>query len=224
MPELIRANAALGRPPAPPLAHHRSPRRRTDSNGSPSHDQGFSASRSADRPSTAPVDALALLAGLEGGESLLARVRAALSPYPYGASLPSTTALAALLGEQNEPVRKALSELEWAGELAVQRGGRRTAGYRYRLRPDELHSQDVRLDRAVREGIRSGRYAVGTPLPTGLLGREHGVPSMSIRRALRLLVSDGYISHRDGPAGPGYYVLARPRTASPAPAAQRAVR
>lgn len=224
MPELNRANAVLGGPPVPHPVHHRSPGRRTDRNSARSHAHGSTASRSANRPYTAPVDALALLAGPEGGGPLLARVRAALSPYPYGASLPSTSALAAALGEQREPVRRALSELESAGELAVQGGGRQTAGYRYRLRPEELHPHDVDLDRAVRDGIRTGRYAVGTPLPTGLLRRKHGRPGTSLPRAFRLLVADGHIRLRDGHAGPGYYVAERPRTASRAPAAQGAGR
>lgn len=220
MPELSRAYAALGRPPVPPSPHHRLPGRRTDPNGAPSHHHGFPANRSSDRPSTAPVDALALLASPEGGGPLLAQVRSALSHYPYGAALPSLSALAAELGEQDEHVRKALCSLESAGEL-VQQLGRRTSRYqyRYRLRPEELHPHDVDLDRAVREGIRSGRYAIGTPLPTGLLGHQHRVPSTLIPRAVRLLVSDGYISHRDGHAGPGYYIAARPRIASPTPAA-----
>ncbi|WP_236726429.1 GntR family transcriptional regulator [Streptomyces sp. NBRC 110465] len=218
------ANAALGRPPAPPPAHHLPPGRRTNGlNGAPSHHHGYPASTSADRPCIAPVGALALRASPEGGGPLLARVRAALSRYPYGAFLPSVSALAAELGEQDEHVRKALGRLESAGEL-VQRNGRRPAGYRYRLRPDEPHPQDVELDRAVREGIRSGRYAVGTPLPTGLLGQEHRVPATLIPRALRHLVSGGYVSHRDGHAGPGYYVAARPRTASHAAATRGARR
>ncbi len=223
MPELIRADAALGRPPAPPPAHHQPPGRRTNGlNGTPSHHHGYPASTSADRPSTTPVDALALLASPEGGEPLLARVRAALSRYPYGAFLPSLSALAAELGEQVEHVRRALGKLEAEGEL-VQQVGRRTSA-RYRLRPEEPHPQDVDLDRAVREGIRSGRYPVGTPLPTGLLGQQHRFPGTLIPRALRHLVSDGYVSHRDGPAGPGYYVVVRPCTASPASAAQGAGR
>ncbi|MFE8910892.1 hypothetical protein [Streptomyces globisporus] len=108
-------------------------------------------------------------------------------------------------------MRKALSELESAGELAVQRRGRQTAAYRYRLRPEELHPHDVELDRTVREGIRSGRYAVGRGVPTGLLGQEHRVPGALIPRAFRHLVSDGYVA-------------AQPRNTSPSTATRGARR
>lgn len=230
MPELIRTHAVPGRPLAPPPSHHRSPGPRTrpgrdtGASGTPSHHRGSPALSSPGHPSTAPVDVPGLLTRLKIGGPLVDRVRAVLSHYPYGAPLPSLSALAAELGEQDEHVRKALCTLESAGELVQQRGRRTTTGYRYRLGPEELHPQDVDLDHAVREGIRSGRYAVDTPLPTGLLGQQHRLPGTLIPRALRHLVSGGYVSHREGHAGPGYYVAARPRTASHAAATQRARR
>ncbi|MGW0670732.1 hypothetical protein [Streptomyces sp. NPDC002746] len=128
-------------------------------------------------------------------------MRAAVSAYPHGVALPSAADLAHELGERYELVHLALSDLESAGELAL-----RGRNLRYRLRPEELHLKVVGFDRAVREGIAALRYVPGTPLPTGLLSRRHGVCALHVARACRRLVADRLVTHRDGPARPGNYV------------------
>ncbi|MFF4859973.1 hypothetical protein ACFY2N_34415 [Streptomyces rubiginosohelvolus] len=164
--------------------------------------------RSGSVPETAPVDALRLLPDLAAG-GLPARVRAAVSAYPYGAPLPPAKGLARELDGGLTPVAKELAALEVSGEIATSRG--RRSGYR--LRPDELHPQDVAFDRAVREGISSGLYAPGMPLPTGLLGSRHHVSTVCVPRALRLLLAERKVLRRDGTAGPGYYVTTPPGAA-----------
>lgn len=142
----------------------------------------------------------------------MARVRAAVSAYAYGETLPPTRKLAREVGAPYEHVRAALDALEAAGEVAV-----RQRVYRYRLDPGQLHPQDTEFDRAVRKALASRQYTPGTALPVGLLSRRHDVPPLRIARACRHLIADGLVAHRDGPAGPGYYV-----TTSPSPAAQAA--
>ncbi|WP_217231262.1 hypothetical protein [Streptomyces anulatus] len=134
-------------------------------------------------------------------DQLQSRLRATISSYPYGAALPATPDLAEQLGAPPEHVRVALMALESAGEIA--QCGR---AYRYRLRPEETHPQDTAFDRAVRAGIATGRYARGTPLPTGLLGGRHGVAPVHVARACRLLIADRLVTRHNGDAGPGYYV------------------
>ncbi|MEU0100415.1 hypothetical protein [Streptomyces sp. NPDC006267] len=148
-------------------------------------------------------------------DQLRSRVRATISNCPYGAALPATPDLAEELGEPPEHVRMALMALETAGEIA--QCGR---AYRYRLRPEETHPQDADFDRAVRAGIATGRYAPATPLPTGLLRGRHGVASLHVARACRLLIADRLVTFRRGHAGPGYYVVKSPNIAAQ-PAATR---
>ncbi|WP_326681590.1 hypothetical protein [Streptomyces sp. NBC_01237] len=151
-------------------------------------------------------------------DQLQTRLRATISNYPYGAALPATPDLAEQLGELPEHVRVALMALETAGEIA-RCGGRRA--YRYRLRPEETHPQDADFDRAVRAGIATGRYAPGSPLPTGLLRGRHGVASLHVARACRLLIADRLVTFRRGHAGPGYYVVKSPNIASQAAATRK---
>ncbi|MGW5927199.1 hypothetical protein ACWF2L_13235 [Streptomyces anulatus] len=146
-------------------------------------------------------------------DQLLSRVRATISNYPYGDALPATPVLAEELGELPEHVRVALMALETAGEIA--RCGR---AYRYRLRPEETHPQDADFDRAVRAGIATGHYAPGTPLPTGLLRGRHGVASIHVARACRLLIANRLVTFRRGHSGPGYYVVKSPIIAAQAAA------
>ncbi|MFB7030850.1 MULTISPECIES: hypothetical protein [unclassified Streptomyces] len=138
-------------------------------------------------------------------DQLLVQLRRILARYPYGVNLPLAHDLADWLGVKLEHVRAAMLDLETAGEIAFR--GRRN---RYRLRPDELHPMDRAFDKEIRDGINSGRFRPGTPLPTGLLSDRHHLSSDIVPRACRLLLADHLVVHRDGPAGPGYYVLPSP--------------
>ncbi|MFI1226219.1 MULTISPECIES: hypothetical protein [unclassified Streptomyces] len=126
-----------------------------------------------------------------------------VSQYAYGELLPTSSELARKLQESEDRVRVALRALEAAGETSLHGRARR-----FRLRPGQLHPMDADFDRAVREGLAKRMYVPGAALPTGLLGRRHGVASRHLARACRQLIADGLIAHRNGPAGPGYYVLA----------------
>lgn len=64
--------------------------------------------------------------------------------------------------------------------------------------------------RTILDRLKSGSYAVGTRIPTeGELSAQFGVSRVTIRRALDMLVQDGYVESRQGS---GYRVL----TLSPA--------
>ncbi|MET8605651.1 hypothetical protein ABZV92_19125 [Streptomyces rubiginosohelvolus] len=199
MSEHSQAEIVLGRLLPPPRGQHRPPRQQAQpemGTGAPPRPARCSTGRTP----TAPVDATDLVAGLKQG-GLQARVRAAVSVFAYGEPLPATRDLACRLGAPYEHVREALRAMESAGELALH--GR---VHRYRLRPGELHPKDVDFDRAVRKAIASRQYPPGTALPVGLLGRSHGVSPLLIARACRRLIADRLVAHRDGPAGPAYYV------------------
>ncbi|MEM1401501.1 MAG: GntR family transcriptional regulator, partial [Pseudomonadota bacterium] len=72
-------------------------------------------------------------------------------------------------------------------------------------RPKYEHAYRVILER-----LKSSRYSIGGRLPTeGELARQFDVSRVTIRRALDMLVQDGYIESRQGS---GYTVL----TLSPA--------
>ncbi|WTK42396.1 GntR family transcriptional regulator (plasmid) [Streptomyces anulatus] len=169
-------------------------------NQSAPHPDADPARRSTGRPPATPDDAPKPVAGLKAG-GLQARVRAAVSKYAYGETLPPTRELARELGAPCEHVRAALGALEEAGEVAL-----RGRVHRYRLSPGELHPEDIGFDRAVRKAIASRQYAPGTALPVGLLSRRHGVPPLRIARACRRLIADRLVTRRTGHAGPGYYV------------------
>ncbi|MYT82384.1 regulatory protein, gntR family [Streptomyces sp. MnatMP-M77] len=209
MPELIQAEILLDRLPSPPREHERPhPQQAPAANdsgvpGAAPRPEVSPASEAGDPSSRLPVAA---------GE-LVARVRAAVSAYAYGETLPPTRKLGREVGAPYEHVRAALDALEAAGEVAV-----RQRVYRYRLDPGQLHPQDVEFDRAVRGALTKRVYAPGAALPVGLLGRRHGVASQHLARACRHLIADGLVAHRDGPAGPGYYVT----TTSPSPIARAA--
>lgn len=64
--------------------------------------------------------------------------------------------------------------------------------------------------RTILDWLKAGRYPVGTRMPTeGELSAQFGVSRVTIRRALDMLVQDGYVESRQGS---GYRVL----TLSPA--------
>ncbi|MCU0314656.1 MAG: GntR family transcriptional regulator [Solirubrobacteraceae bacterium] len=64
--------------------------------------------------------------------------------------------------------------------------------------------------RTILERLKTGRYPVGARMPTeGELSSQFGVSRVTIRRALDMLVQDGYVESRQGS---GYRVL----TLSPA--------
>ncbi len=218
MPEPIQAEVVLDRLLPPPREHDRPHPQQTPAardsgvqNAAPSAE--ISPASGAGAPSSPlPVDRLLPLAAGE----LVARVRTAVSAYAYGETLPTTRNLGRELGAPYEHVRAALDALEAAGEVAV-----RQRVYRYRLRPGQLHPQDIEFDRAVRGALTKRVYAPGAALPVGLLGRRHGVASQHLARACRHLIADGLVAHRDGPAGPGYYVTTSPSLAAQAAAARK---
>ncbi|WP_145503790.1 hypothetical protein [Streptomyces sp. CFMR 7] len=133
-----QVEVVLGRLLPPLGAHHRSPAQQiqpepdTRTNGTPVLSSGDAARSTDRRPPTAPVDVAGLIAAAQAG-GLQARVRAAVSAYPYGAPLPATRALATELGASYGQVSAALAAQQAAGEIA--RRGR--GGPCYRLRPEQ---------------------------------------------------------------------------------------
>ncbi len=206
MPEPSQAEVVLDRLLPPPRSPHRPshqqirPAGNTHVNRPAPLPDADPARRSTGRPPATPDNARDPAAGLKAG-GVRARVRAAVSAYAYGETLPPTRELARELGAPYEHVRAALGALEAAGEVAI-----RGRVHRYRLSPQQLHPQDTGFDHAVRRAIASRQYAPGTALPVGLLSRRHGVPPLRIARACRLLIADRLVTRRTGHAGPGYYV------------------
>lgn len=128
-------------------------------------------------------------------------VRNYLAMVPFGARLPPVTKLMDALGISKLAVAAALRHLDLQGEIVcTPRGPRR------RLRPGEQHPLDAALDQTVREGIRAGTHRPGEALPIGLVAQRHGMSITAIPRALRVVIRDGLVTHRAGPAGRCYYV------------------
>lgn len=99
--------------------------------------------------------------------------------------------------------RAVLRELDADGEIAVPRRGASR-----RLRPNEAHPKDEKFVREIRDGIRSGRYRAGTPLPVGLLAHRHGLGARRMARVCRPLLADGLLVNRSEPGGLRLYVAA----------------
>ncbi|MFF0478413.1 hypothetical protein [Streptomyces sp. NPDC004284] len=97
------------------------------------------------------------------------------------------------LGHEQRHIAAAMSHLDQMGEVVCTG---RTCVPR-RLGPNEQHPDDVALDQTVRAGGRSGDYRPGTPLPTVILANRHGLDLKKVPRALRLLVKDDFVAHRD---------------------------
>ncbi|MEU8889847.1 GntR family transcriptional regulator [Streptomyces sp. NPDC048442] len=116
-----------------------------------------------------------------------------------GTRLPSDRALAAELGVSEWAVFRGRRHLETRGLLV-----RRTV-----LAPGALHPDDIALDACVRDRIRSGYYAPGTALPTGILGADFTLKPGEVRRACRRLIATGALRVEDGPYGRGFYVAAQ---------------
>ncbi|MEU7028873.1 GntR family transcriptional regulator [Streptomyces sp. NPDC046275] len=137
---------------------------------------------------------------------LLHLLREHLAQYAVGAPLPWSGQLADWLGQETHHISAALVQLDQMGEVVY--GGRHRVARR--LGPNEQHPDDVALDQAVRAAIASGAYRPGDPLPTAILASRHGLDLTKVPRAFRRLIKDKLVAHRDGPAGPGYYVLPQP--------------
>ncbi|MFE4305670.1 hypothetical protein [Streptomyces sp. NPDC056891] len=137
---------------------------------------------------------------------LLHGLRALLQQYPIGETLPSVRELATQLGQAQRYVGSAMVHLDRLGEVVYSPSGGRNAGRR-RLSPQEQHPNDITFDRAVRDGIESGRHEAGTVLPTAILAVQHGLTLELVPRALRLVIKDRLVAFWEGPHGPGYYVL-----------------
>ncbi|MFE2559750.1 hypothetical protein ACFXGT_27730 [Streptomyces sp. NPDC059352] len=124
-----------------------------------------------------------------------------IQSHPYGADLPTTRDLARDLRQRESHIRMGLKALEERGVLVLRHMRA------FRLAPGELHPDDVTLDHEVRQRIRSGEYAPGSALPTGILADRHGLDTPEkVGRACRRLIADGLVCHCHGPFGPGLYV------------------
>ena len=139
-----------------------------------------------------------------------------------GATLPPVGKLAERLElpPGRAPVLKdALRFLDASGDIAFHSTQRPRALV---LDPMQLHPDDVDLAQEIEQGITSGRFQRGNALPSGLLGRKHGLEADQVRRACRLLIRRNLLAYLpDGPHGPGLYVTAPATTPLPAQA-QRA--
>ncbi|MGA5637745.1 hypothetical protein ACPCTN_03190 [Streptomyces cinereoruber] len=136
---------------------------------------------------------------------VLALLRDHLGKYPVGGKVPPVATLAAELELPARDVAAAMATLDELGEVVYGWAGGKGGAHR-RLGPREEHPRDVLFDRAVRAGIRDGKYEAGTPLPTSILAHQHGLAVQMVPRALRGVIRDGLVSFWDGPHGPGYYV------------------
>ncbi|MFF8447772.1 trehalase-like domain-containing protein [Streptomyces leeuwenhoekii] len=142
-----------------------------------------------------------------------AALRDVVDQLPYDTALPPIEDLARRMGQTVKLARKALRELDADGDAVVPRRGPAR-----RLRPDEAHPKDDELVREIRDGILSGHYRTGTPLPTGLLARRHSLEPRRMARVCRPLLGPGLLVHRDEPGGPRLYVAVPvPETDGPGP-------
>ncbi|MGP3690543.1 hypothetical protein ACTVZO_38610 [Streptomyces sp. IBSNAI002] len=123
--------------------------------------------------------------------------------YVPGQLLEPVADIARHLGLPHNAVRQAIRTLDGLGELAICRPRIRIV-----LGPGQVHPRDAPLIDAVRARIRTGRYARGQALPTGLLGEEFALRPEHVDRACGHLLNDGALrKDAAGPYGPAYYVL-----------------
>ncbi|NBE51202.1 hypothetical protein [Streptomyces boluensis] len=130
-----------------------------------------------------------------------AALRAVVRQLPYDTALPPVEDLARRTAQTVKLTRGAMRELDADGDIAIPR-----RAPVQRLRPDEAHPKDQDLVREVREGILSGSYRSGTPLPTGLLARRHNLETRRMARVCRPLLGAGFLVLRDESGGPRLYV------------------
>ena len=139
----------------------------------------------------------------KGFNEACAALRGFVVQYPHGEALPPVEELACRIGQSVKLTRAVLRELDADGDIAVPRRGPAR-----RLRPNEAHPKDWKLVREIRDGIRSGRYRAGTPLPVGLLAHRHDFKARRMARVCRPLLADGLLVSRIEPGGLRLYVAA----------------
>ncbi|MGW7304053.1 glycoside hydrolase family 15 protein [Streptomyces sp. NPDC054835] len=137
-----------------------------------------------------------------------AALRSFVAEHPYDEELPPLELLAHRIRQSVRLTRAALRELDRDGDIALV--GRKPA---LRLRPGEAHPKDDSLVREIRDGIGSGLYRSGQPLPVGLLAQRHRLGARRMARVCRPLLADGLLVNRAEAGGARLYVADR----TPAP-------
>lgn len=133
-----------------------------------------------------------------------AALRDVVGRHPYDKVLAPVEGLARRIRRSVKLTRAALRELDADGDIAIPRRGPVR-----RLRPDEAHPKDKRFVREIRDGVLSGRYRAGAPLPVGLLAQRHGLGARRMARVCRSLLANGLLVLRvTEPEGPLLYVAA----------------
>nr|WP_106979361.1 glycoside hydrolase family 15 protein [Streptomyces caelestis] len=139
----------------------------------------------------------------KGFNEACAALRGFVGQYPHNKALPPVKELARRMGQSAKVTRAALRELDADGDITAPRRGPAR-----RLRPNEAHPKDRKLVREIRDGIRSGRYRAGTPLPIGQLAHRHGLKARRMARVCRPLLADGLLVNWTEPSGLRLYVAA----------------